>query len=101
MAEYNSCGIFATPPLVSITINNKRYHATSAKEWFIGHKLADTSWVIYFRSRSGIRDVPRSNNNVTTATAVGSSFLLHAVFTWDGQLGKCGICDPPSGDAEV
>jgi hypothetical protein len=56
--------------------------------------------VIYFRSWSGIRDLPRSNSNVTTATAVGSSFLLNAVFTWDGQLGKCEICDSHSGDAE-
>jgi hypothetical protein len=31
---------------------------------------------------------------------VGSSFLLHAIFAWDGQLGKCEICDAHSRDAE-
>jgi hypothetical protein len=56
--------------------------------------------VICFRSWSGIRDLSRSDNNVTAITALGSSFLLHAVFTWDGQLGKCEICDSHSGEAE-
>jgi len=40
--------------------------------------------VIYFRSWSGLCDLSRGDNSVTTAAAVGISVLSHAVSTWDG-----------------
>lgn len=80
--------------------NKQALFATSAKKWFIGQKFSNTLWLIYFRSRSCICDLSRGDYNVTTAAAVGSSLLLHAIFAWDGQLGKCEICDAHSRDAE-
>ena len=99
LTDCNSYDIFATLPIALHNNKQQALFAASVKKWFIGHKFANTPWVIYFRSWSRIRDLSRSDNNVTTATVVGSSFLLHAVFTWDGQLGKCEICDSHSGES--